>query len=53
MPIFTLVELGVGERRVIASDRPDTVVEVRPTNPAKQSDITAAEQAAPSTPTAT
>ncbi len=43
-PISALVELGVGELRVIASDRPDTVVEVRPTNPAKQSDITAAEQ---------
>jgi DUF4097 and DUF4098 domain-containing protein YvlB len=43
-PISASVELGVGDLRVVASDRSDTVVEVRPTNPAKQSDVTAAEQ---------
>jgi hypothetical protein len=43
-PISALIELGVGDLRVVASDRSDTVVEVRPTNPSKQSDITAAEQ---------
>src|SRR6516162_4245509 len=42
-PISALIELGVGDLRVVASDRSDTVVEVRPTNPSKQSDITAAE----------
>jgi DUF4097 and DUF4098 domain-containing protein YvlB len=43
-PISALVELGVGDLRVVAGDRSDTVVEVRPTNPSKQSDVTAAEQ---------
>jgi DUF4097 and DUF4098 domain-containing protein YvlB len=43
-PISALVELGVGDLRVVASERSDTVVQVRPTNPAKESDVTAAEQ---------
>jgi Putative adhesin len=43
-PISALIEFGVGDLRVVASDRTDTVVEVRPTDPAKQSDVVAAEQ---------
>jgi hypothetical protein len=43
-PISVTVELGVGDLRVVASDRADTVVEVRPTDPAKKGDVTAAEQ---------
>src|SRR4030081_3700885 len=43
-PISVTVELGVGDLRIVATDRPDTVVEVRPTDGAKQSDVTAAEQ---------
>ncbi len=44
VPISVLVELGVGDLRVVASDRGDTSVEVRPTNPAQATDVTAAEQ---------
>ena len=36
--------LGVGDIQVVASDRTDTVVDVRPSDPAKKSDVTAAEQ---------
>jgi len=43
-PISVTVELGVGDIRIVASDRADTVVEVRPNDPAKKSDVTAAEQ---------
>ena len=43
-PISVTVELGVGDIRIEASDRADTTVEVRPTNPAKKADVTAAEQ---------
>jgi hypothetical protein len=43
-PISVTVELGVGDLRVVAGDRADTVVEVRPTDPAKKADVTAAEQ---------
>ena len=43
-PISVTVELGVGDIRIVASDRTDTVVEVRPSNGAKKSDVTAAEQ---------
>ncbi|MGH2692864.1 MAG: DUF4097 family beta strand repeat-containing protein, partial [Actinomycetota bacterium] len=43
-PISVTVALGVGDIRIVASDRTDTVVEVRPSNAAKQSDATAAEQ---------
>jgi len=42
-PISVTVELGVGDLRIEASDRSDTVVEVRPSDPAKQSDVAAAE----------
>jgi Putative adhesin len=43
-PISVTVELGVGDIRIAASDRTDTVVEVRPSDGAKKSDVTAAEQ---------
>jgi DUF4097 and DUF4098 domain-containing protein YvlB len=43
-PISVTVELGVGDLRVTATDRTDTVVEVRPSDPAKKSDVAAAEQ---------
>ncbi len=42
-PISVTVELGVGDIRIVASDRRDTVVEVRPSDDAKKSDATAAE----------
>ena len=43
-PIAVTVELGVGDLRVVASDRTDTMVEVRPSDPGKKADVTAAEQ---------
>jgi hypothetical protein len=43
-PISVNVEIGVGEIRMIAGDRTDTVVEVRPADPSKQRDVVAAEQ---------
>jgi DUF4097 and DUF4098 domain-containing protein YvlB len=43
-PISVAVELGVGAIRVVASDRADTLVEVRPSDSAKESDVTAAAQ---------
>jgi hypothetical protein len=43
-PISVTVELGVGDLRIVASDRTDTMVEVRPSDPAKKADVTAAEQ---------
>lgn len=43
-PISVTVEFGVGDLRVVASDRTDTMVEVRPSDPAKKADVTAAEQ---------
>jgi hypothetical protein len=43
-PIEVIVELGVGDIRVAAGDRPDTVVSVQPSDPAKPSDVAAAEQ---------
>jgi DUF4097 and DUF4098 domain-containing protein YvlB len=43
-PISAVIELGVGDLRVVASDRTDTTVEVRPSNPTKEADVTAAEQ---------
>jgi DUF4097 and DUF4098 domain-containing protein YvlB len=43
-PIAVTVELGVGDLRIAASDRSDTLVEVRPSDPAKKSDVTAAQQ---------
>jgi hypothetical protein len=43
-PISVTLELGVGDLRIAASDRADTVVEVDPSDPAKPSDVTAAEK---------
>ena len=43
-PITVSVELFVGDLRVVAGDRADTVVEVTPSDPAKEGDVTAAEQ---------
>jgi DUF4097 and DUF4098 domain-containing protein YvlB len=43
-PISVTIELAVGDLRIVAADTTDTIVEVRPSNGAKKSDITAAEQ---------
>jgi hypothetical protein len=43
-PISVTVELGVGDMRMAASDRTDTVVAVSPSDPAKKGDVSAAEQ---------
>jgi hypothetical protein len=43
-PISVTVELGVGDLRIVASDRTDTTVEVRPSDPDKKDDVAAAEQ---------
>jgi DUF4097 and DUF4098 domain-containing protein YvlB len=43
-PILVTVEVVVGDVRVTASDRADTVVEVRPRNASDASDVRAAEQ---------
>jgi hypothetical protein len=43
-PIAVTVEIGVGDVRISASDRSDTGVEVRPTDPGKKADVAAAEQ---------
>ena len=43
-PISVTVELGVGNIRIVAGDRTDTIVEVRPSDEARKSDVTAAEQ---------
>jgi hypothetical protein len=43
-PISVNLEVGIGEVRLIAGDRTDTVVEVRPADPDKLGDVTAAEQ---------
>lgn len=44
-PISVTVELGVGDVRIVAGDRTDTVVVVRPSDPSKGGDVRAAEQA--------
>jgi hypothetical protein len=43
-PISVTLELGVGQIRIAATDRTDTSVEIRPTDPAKKGDVTAAQQ---------
>ncbi|HEV2951532.1 MAG TPA: hypothetical protein VGZ51_05475, partial [Actinomycetota bacterium] len=43
-PISVSVELGVGDIQVDATDRTDTIVEVRPSDPTKKADVAAAEQ---------
>jgi DUF4097 and DUF4098 domain-containing protein YvlB len=44
-PILAYVELVAGSVTLTASDREDTVVEVRPRDPSRSSDVKAAEQA--------
>ncbi|HTV13021.1 MAG TPA: DUF4097 family beta strand repeat-containing protein [Acidimicrobiales bacterium] len=43
-PISVSVDISEGSAEIIASDRANTVVEVRPSNPAKKIDVGAAEQ---------
>jgi hypothetical protein len=43
-PITVTLELGVAHVRIVAADRPDTVVEVRPSDPSRTSDVAAAER---------
>jgi hypothetical protein len=43
-PISVTVELGVGEIRIAATDRADTVVDVEPSDAAKKGDVSTAEQ---------
>ena len=43
-PIIVTLDIGVGDIRITASNRAETTVEVRPTNPAKQADVAAAGQ---------
>lgn len=43
-PISVTLEISVGEVRINASDRTDTVVEVAPSNPGREPDVAAAEQ---------
>jgi hypothetical protein len=43
-PISVTLELSVGDVRIVASDRADTVVSVQPSDPSKASDVAAAEQ---------
>ncbi|MBB5867640.1 DUF4097 and DUF4098 domain-containing protein YvlB [Allocatelliglobosispora scoriae] len=42
-PISATIDLAVGDARITASDRGDTVVEVRPSNAAVEADVRAAE----------
>ena len=43
-PIAVSVELSVGDVRVVASDRTDTVIQVRPTDASREVDVRDAEQ---------
>ena len=43
-PISVTIELSVGNVRIVASDRTDTVVEVRPSDASDESDVKAVEQ---------
>ncbi|MFU8850095.1 DUF4097 family beta strand repeat-containing protein [Micromonospora sp. SL1-18] len=43
-PISVTLELGVGNVRIAASDRTDTVIEVRPSDEADESDVKAAQR---------
>jgi hypothetical protein len=44
LPITAHIEVPVGDIHLRASDRPDTTVSVRPTNPGSKTDVQAAEQ---------
>jgi hypothetical protein len=43
-PISVSFELGIADIHIVAGERTDTVVEVRPSNPDSRADVTAAEQ---------
>lgn len=43
-PITAIVDFAMGDLRIIASERTDTVVEVRPSNAARAADVKAAER---------
>jgi hypothetical protein len=43
-PISVTIELSVGDVQIIATDRTDTVVEVRPSDDSDDSDVQAAEK---------
>jgi DUF4097 and DUF4098 domain-containing protein YvlB len=43
-PVTATVELVVGDLRIVAADRADTVVEVRPSDPGSDADVRAADQ---------
>jgi hypothetical protein len=43
-PISVTIDLSVGNVRLVASDRTDTIVEVRPSDESDESDVKAAEQ---------
>jgi hypothetical protein len=43
-PIAVTIELGISDIQLVAGDRTDTVVEVRPSDPAKRGDVAAAER---------
>ncbi|GAA3120729.1 DUF4097 family beta strand repeat-containing protein [Streptosporangium carneum] len=43
-PIFALIDIAAGDVRITASDRADTVVEVRPSDEFDETDVRAAEQ---------
>jgi hypothetical protein len=44
-PIFAIIDLASSNVRINASDRPDTVVEIRPADETNDADVQAAEQA--------
>jgi hypothetical protein len=44
-PIAAVIDLTMGDVRVVAGDRPDTVIELAPSDPGKRDDVAAAEQA--------
>jgi hypothetical protein len=43
-PILVSLEIEAGDIRIVASERADTTVEVRPSDPGKSGDVAAAEQ---------
>jgi DUF4097 and DUF4098 domain-containing protein YvlB len=43
-PITATVELSVGDLRIVAAERTDTVVEVRPSDPGSDADVRVADQ---------
>ena len=43
-PVTATVELVVGDLRIVAADRTDTVVEVRPSDPGSDADVRTADQ---------